>query len=197
MAGAKNASGKPDRSRDDPRDTRALRSPVAIALFAGLALAALAADLASKHAVFADLLARPDVKQRAELLLARPGPKLPPDHVLRDLRLHRPVCYFFATSAAGARWIHAALAMILSGAVGNFYDRMISRVSIPGVAEPITRQVRDFLDFSQLRVLGLNYPYIFNVADVFLVVGVAMLMLHWWAAALREHKQKRSAQAGR
>jgi len=89
------------------------------------------------------------------------------------------VGWFFAVSPAGARWSHAALGLILAGAMGNFYDRMIAVVRIPNLPEPITLQVRDFLDFSEVHVLGLNYPYIFNVADVWLVIGVGILLLHW------------------
>jgi signal peptidase II len=105
------------------------------------------------------------------------------------------VAYFFATSGAAARWTHVALAMVLSGALGNFYDRMIARVRVPGIETPITGPVRDFLDFSEIRVLGVNYPYIFNVADVLLVVGVAMLILHWAVAARRERKARPAAKA--
>jgi len=89
------------------------------------------------------------------------------------------VGWFFAVSPARARWTHAALALILAGALGNFYDRMMAEVRIPNLPEPITLQVRDFLDFSEVSVLGLNYPYIFNVADVWLVIGVGILLLHW------------------
>ncbi|MBL7134895.1 MAG: signal peptidase II [Phycisphaerae bacterium] len=89
------------------------------------------------------------------------------------------VGWFFAVSPAGARWTHAALGLILAGALGNFYDRMIAAVWIPNLPTPITLQVRDFLDLSEVHVLGLNYPYIFNVADVWLVIGVGILLLHW------------------
>lgn len=104
------------------------------------------------------------------------------------------VGYFFASSPAAARWVRAALAIILAGALGNFYDRMLSATVVPGIDKPITGQVRDFLDFSEIRVFGLNYPYIFNVADVLLVIGVAMLILHWTLAGRRE---KRAERAGR
>jgi signal peptidase II len=93
---------------------------------------------------------------------------------------------FFATSRAGDWWVHAALALILGGAMGNFYDRMLVAVAVPGFAGIITGQVRDFLDFSGVEVFGLNYPYVFNIADVLLVVGVAMLVLHWWRDGRRE-----------
>lgn len=84
------------------------------------------------------------------------------------------VLFFFATSPAKARWLQLALAFILAGALGNFYDRLCSQVPLPGM-EPIRNQVRDFVDCSDL-----HYPWVFNVADVLLVVGVAMLMISWW-----------------
>lgn len=107
------------------------------------------------------------------------------------------VCWFFACSEAAARSVHAGLAMILAGAIGNFYDRMFAAVYVPGIETPITGQVRDFLDFSDIEVLGLNWPYIFNVADVWLVIGVGLLILHWSLAAVREHKVKSHAKPTR
>jgi len=102
------------------------------------------------------------------------------------------VGWFFAVSPARARWTHAALGLILAGALGNFYDRMIAEVLIPGLSTPITLQVRDFLDFSEVYLMGLNYPYIFNVADVWLVIGVGILMVHWVFAG-RGGKEKSAA----
>lgn len=79
-----------------------------------------------------------------------------------------------AFSDRRARAVHLAMAFIMAGALGNLYDRLFSCVQIPlqGVA-PIRYQVRDFIDLSQL-----HYPWIFNVADMFLVVGVALLLGH-------------------
>lgn len=81
------------------------------------------------------------------------------------------VIVFFWVSPRKARTTHVALAMILAGALGNLYDRLFARVVLPNGQE-ITRRVRDFIDFSPI-----GYKYIFNVADVLLVVGVALLML--------------------
>lgn len=53
-----------------------------------------------------------------------------------------------------------ALGLIMGGALGNVIDRI--RVGA----------VVDFLDFS-----GLMFPYIFNVADAAISVGVALLIL--------------------
>lgn len=91
------------------------------------------------------------------------------------------VLLFFATSDRKAWSVHLALAMILGGALGNLYDRLVHCVQIPN-APPICYQVRDFIDFSDLHIQAFsrdwNYPWIFNVADVLLVVGVAILLVH-------------------
>jgi len=94
------------------------------------------------------------------------------------------VLLFFVTTEAKAKMLHIALAMILSGALGNLYDRLLGRVSVAGL-EPIRYQVRDFIDCSQL-----HYPYIFNVADILLVFGAGLLILQWWFSRPIEKKSK-------
>ena len=92
------------------------------------------------------------------------------------------VAFLMATSDRRAWSIHLALAFIMAGALGNLHDRLFSVVKLPGVypddiadAYPVIQyQVRDFIDCSQLY-----YPWVFNIADVFLVAGVAILLLHW------------------
>ncbi len=86
----------------------------------------------------------------------------------------------FATSPARARMLHIALALVLGGALGNLYDRLFSEVAVPGLAAPIRREVRDFVDCS-----AWGYPWVFNVADALLVVGVALLLVHWFRAGRR------------
>ena len=200
----------------DPGPGRlAWRSAAAVAVFLGVTIFTLAADLWSKQAVFAWLLSDPNVAIRVQAIKLEHGEDLDSRDVLKALDLHRQigaglrlslstnpgvvfglpmpppvvvaataltilmVGWFFAVSSAKARWTHIAMGLILAGALGNFYDRMIAGVSIPNLSKPIVGQVRDFLDFSQASVMGLNYPYIFNVADVWLVVGVGILLLHW------------------
>ena len=79
--------------------------------------------------------------------------------------------------------LHVALAFVLAGALGNLYDRLWSQVRLPGDGV-IKYEVRDFIDCS-----GLYYPWVFNVADVLLVVGVAMLLLHSFLAERKAKKR--------
>lgn len=57
------------------------------------------------------------------------------------------------------------IGFVYGGALGNFYDRLTLGF------------VRDLID---VRFGGFHYP-VFNVADSFICVGVALMLLHaWW-----------------
>jgi lipoprotein signal peptidase len=96
------------------------------------------------------------------------------------------VVAFFLASESCSTWLHAALAFILGGAAGNLYDRLFSQVSLPGLA-PIRHHVRDFIDCSDL-----GYRYIFNLADVWLVVGVGMILAQWAWSWRKDRKATKS-----
>ncbi|MGN6369313.1 MAG: signal peptidase II [Phycisphaerae bacterium] len=72
------------------------------------------------------------------------------------------ILWVFATSKARQWVVHLALGMITAGALGNLYDRAIHN------------GVRDML-----RFYVSWYPWIFNLADVLLCIGVPLLMLCW------------------
>jgi len=82
------------------------------------------------------------------------------------------IIYVFHKQIKGNLGLTIALSFILGGAIGNFIDRLFRK------------EVVDFLDFIILRY---DYP-IFNVADSFLVIGVALFILFTF---LDERKQKR------
>lgn len=98
---------------------------------------------------------------------------------------------FFASTDRCARWAHAALALILAGALGNLYDRIFSEVRVPGFA-PIRCQVRDFIDCAELY-----WIWRFNVADALLVVGVGILVVQRVVPALlRRRAEAKTKGAG-
>lgn len=72
--------------------------------------------------------------------------------------------YLFVSKNRG-KWLNAALALIISGALGNFIDRIF------------LGYVRDMIHVI-INIGGKEYfPYIFNIADMALVVGAIMLIL--------------------
>jgi len=74
---------------------------------------------------------------------------------------------FFRKLAPGDRFSSFALALVLGGAVGNFADRILRG---------------EVIDFLHLRLWGgYGWPD-FNLADVFIVLGVAALALELVAA---------------
>ncbi len=72
------------------------------------------------------------------------------------------VIYFFWNTPPGKSWEFHGYAFILGGAVGNYVDRLL------------TGTVTDFI---RLDFLGRLFPYIFNVADIIICVGVGLIIL--------------------
>jgi len=72
-------------------------------------------------------------------------------------------------------WLCFALGLILAGAVGNLYDRIVFR------------GVRDFL-----RVYWFDFP-IFNIADSCLVCGAGVLLIHAFFLQPEEAKNPATA----
>ena len=92
----------------------------------------------------------------------------------------------FISSPAAAKVLHAAIALIVAGALGNLYDRLFAVVQLKDL-EPVRGQVRDFIDCSDLY-----YPWVFNLADMLLVLGVAVLAIVWMRADKTNAKSRQS-----
>jgi len=77
------------------------------------------------------------------------------------------ILQLFAQSRSRQRILHVLLALTLGGAMGNLYDRLAYG------------HVRDFI-YMYIGVGGFElWPFVFNVADVALVIGVFGLLLGW------------------
>lgn len=194
---------------------RAGDHPAIVVLFVLVTVLTLAADLAIKHYAFQRVAGMPVV-----LDPATPDHDLIPMHdpvtvVPRVLSLRLTtntgavfglgkgfrwlfivvsvvavvvITRFFWRSPAHERWFHVCLALILAGALGNLYDRfMYSAVRdmfhlFPGAHLPFGLAWPD-----GNRVL---YPWIFNLADAALVVGVVGVLLITWTRELRRRKHE-------
>jgi signal peptidase II len=150
-------------------------------LFGALALGGAAFDLATKHLVFAALgppghpdAHRPLLGTVLELrtsfnrgALWGFGNTLPHSSLIfAGLSIVAAVAILYWLFVAGAaldRRLTIALGLIMAGALGNCYDRVVHG------------HVRDFVHFS-VREIGFDFP-IFNFADNMLVAGAALLML--------------------
>ena len=98
------------------------------------------------------------------------------------------IAVVFSRSRPSSRVLHLALAAVLAGALGNLYDRLFIGV------------VRDmFWLFPGVRLpFGLHwpggsdqlYPWIFNLADACLVIGLFTLMI-----LMYRHDRKKAATA--
>jgi signal peptidase II len=81
--------------------------------------------------------------------------------------------WLFGFRAARSWWLTVAMGLILGGTLGNLYDR----VGMPGCIDEngaTVIAVRDFLLFT----LGTFHWPVFNFADVSLVTGAGMLVVH-------------------
>ena len=105
------------------------------------------------------------------------------------------ISFVFYRSDAKAKWFHITLALILGGALGNMYDRALYNgvrdmcLLFPGVKLPFGWSWPQFLGGSDEV-----YPWIFNIADAALVIGVISLFIISWRADMR--KQADPAKSG-
>lgn len=162
-------------------------------LFAAIALAGCALDLATKHWIFNRLGMPGTSGERIEIA----GEVLTLETSLNEGALFGlgqgqgivfiglslvalvGIClWLFRVQAARDLYLTAALAMITGGILGNLWDRL----GIPGLVWPFgvraderVYAVRDWIHFKIENLI--DWP-VFNIADSLLVIGVALLMWH-------------------
>lgn len=69
--------------------------------------------------------------------------------------------YYFKKNKINSNLEKLSFAFIIGGALGNLIDRIIRGYVV---------------DFIDIKIFGYNYP-IFNLADVFIVIGVFLLLI--------------------
>lgn len=76
---------------------------------------------------------------------------------------------YLGVSKERGKWRNVTMALILSGAIGNFIDRLLHFTK--------GGYVRDMIHVI-INIGGVEwFPFVFNVADIALVVGAIMLLL--------------------
>ena len=175
--------------RDDVAPRRAGASPVAIVCFIAVAVLVVGLDLGIKYVTFERVAGQPillgEVQEPGEAVPWHPRVELVP-HVLSLRLTTNPGAVFGMWS--GQRWLfitvsiaavavllhlfwrsearawpyHLGLALVLGGALGNLYDRLRYGV------------VRDmFFLFPEMGI----WPWIFNLADAALMIGVGLVIV--------------------
>lgn len=74
------------------------------------------------------------------------------------------IIYYVYRNRVSKKILKMGYGLILGGAIGNFIDRIVYGYVI---------------DFIDIDIFGWNYP-IFNLADMFIVVGVILVMIDAW-----------------
>jgi signal peptidase II len=203
-----------------PDHRPAYRHAPALTLFLAVALGVLAADLLSKHLAFRYVAGRPIVITPQMVELHQPLPEHDAINLVPSvlsLRLTTNpgaifgigrgktglfvavsvlavgvIGYVFCRSDARAPVQHLCLALILAGAMGNLYDRMVYGVVrdmlwlFPGVHLPWgwrwPHAPAEWAPWVANTGPTDLYPWIFNIADVALVVGVILMVILMWRA---------------
>lgn len=201
---------------------RAMTSLRAWVVFGTVALVGLAIDLGTKAWAFASLgkspvvIRREDVLRAADLttLIPRPPPVVVVIPQVLELTLVlNPgavfgigagrrwffvvftviavafVLWAFATQTRARDWLtHTCAGLLVAGGLGNLYDRLVFAC------------VRDFLHPLPHATIPFTsrplWPYVSNVADAFLIVGIAGLLLFSWVRSPTESTRSRGDARG-
>lgn len=86
---------------------------------------------------------------------------------------------FGAWTRRGDRTAHVAIALLMAGGLGNLYDR-IRFACVRDFIHPLPRIKLPFGLHNPLDGSQEIWPYVSNVADLLLLIGIGMLMVFLW-----------------
>jgi len=82
---------------------------------------------------------------------------------------------------------HAAIGLLISGGLGNLYDRIVY-ACVRDFLHPLPGAVMPFGWRMPLTGGREIWPYVSNIADLWLLVGIGMLMWYLWRGGKKPHK---------
>jgi signal peptidase II len=84
---------------------------------------------------------------------------------------------------------HSAIGLLIGGGLGNLYDRLVL-----GCVRDFIHPLPGLLWPWNMKVMGNPevWPYVSNLADLFLLIGIVMLLVHLWK---RDREAERASKA--
>lgn len=84
---------------------------------------------------------------------------------------------FARWTSATDHWAHAGLGLIIGGGLGNLYDRLV-HACVRDFIHPLPRW--NWPGGWEINGSREIWPYVSNLADLFLLIGIAILLVHMW-----------------
>lgn len=97
---------------------------------------------------------------------------------------------FKAWTGPRDRAAHLGLALLISGGLGNLYDRVLY-ACVRDFIHPLPHVLLPFgWSYPWSRAVGGRevWPYVSNLADLFLIIGIGMLVWHTWRSGSKQHR---------
>ncbi len=102
--------------------------------------------------------------------------------------------FAFAAMTSTRQWLaHIGIGLVLAGGIGNLYDRIVY-----GVVRDFLHMLPDWhLPFGLTWFGGASqvFPWVFNIADVLLLAGMAMLLIHVYRVEARQKAEQQAAES--
>ncbi len=102
------------------------------------------------------------------------------------------VWMFGAWTRPKDRWAHAGIGLLVAGGVGNLYDRLIYGC-VRDFIHPLPGVLLPFGWTMPLNGGREIWPYVSNIADLWLLIGIGMLMVYLWKQGAHRKVAKSSS----